>query len=93
MIKVSVPPDPKNSDNYELCCEPNLRIIPNRPHYRDETRVCYLTGRLNTWLKEHNINYSLHKEMDIQYPDFERWYIVFENKTDAMFFKLIWAED
>ena len=91
MIKVLVPACPNNPDNYDLCCEHNLKIVPNRPHYRGESEVCYLTGRLNTWLKEHNIIYSLYKEQDVKYPTFELWYIVFENKSDAMFFKLIWG--
>jgi hypothetical protein len=64
---------------------PYLEFCYNTEYGNDFNTIWYLKDRYRLWFKEINILYSI--EDRICSFDF---YIIFENKSDAMLFKLTW---
>ena len=68
--------------------QPENRPYFNSPYYSEVVEYYHLDKKVHNWLVEHAIKYNIFcKLLDEHYINFG---ISFENKSDAMLFKLRW---
>jgi hypothetical protein len=66
------------------------RYTDDRPKVDDHS----LSDEIHNWLIDNNIDYKLEyvsEPKGKKYPHANNWFIVFENKSQAMLFKLTWG--
>ena len=75
-------------ENFDTFCV-DFKNSNNKPTFD----VYSLSDDLHDWMIENNIIYRLYFSYGpkgLKYPHQNNWYVVFDNKKDAMLFKLTW---
>ena len=89
MIKVEIPERDKRV--YDIIFDYNAPI-DGRPFDYDDEQVqsyAYLSDKHHKWLKDSDIPYRIFE--DQSEAKWHQWFILFENESDAVLFKLTWC--
>ena len=73
---------------FHICWGIDIYKIQPYARYKNSQIVDILMEEVHIWLVDNNIKYKLDREQEGEGDDY--FFIIFENKSDAMLFKLTW---